>query len=310
MIEKLYDFQKIAIPEGLLKAAVTREEIQNELALTAERFTTIAPASDGICNGDIVSLEIPDEQAPEGVRQVFVNMGRGYFDSEETLLTLCPGAQAEVLWEGKPVCARILQVKRKNVPTLTDERILQLGLEGISTIAEYESYVFHQKADQQRQRRLRGIYEIVSKAMLEHTQFAPVEESNEWYRVLYGRTMAQLEAMALQSGRTVDEILPEAMRMPGKSAQECRRAMREMCVKQIKLGLLGKAYADEKSVAFTREESIAQLRGYLPQMGLTDESQIDEGMIVSNIIQRYTEYFQQIISGYYLEKIQVELQSE
>lgn len=62
MINKLYDFRDVAIPDALLNASVSREEIDGELRLTAQRFTTIAPAFDGICNGDIVVLEIPDEQ--------------------------------------------------------------------------------------------------------------------------------------------------------------------------------------------------------------------------------------------------------
>ncbi|MBP3478643.1 MAG: hypothetical protein J6K03_04060, partial [Oscillospiraceae bacterium] len=99
MINKLYDFKSVSIPEALLKATVTHEEIMDELRQTAERFTTIAPASDGISNGDIVVLEIPDEQSPDGVQQVYVNMGKGFFDSEEALLGLCAGTQAEIIYE-------------------------------------------------------------------------------------------------------------------------------------------------------------------------------------------------------------------
>ena len=50
MINKLYDFRDVAIPDALLNASVSREEIDGELRLTAQRFTTIAPAFDGICN--------------------------------------------------------------------------------------------------------------------------------------------------------------------------------------------------------------------------------------------------------------------
>ena len=174
MINKLYDFKDVAIPDALLKASVSREEIDSELHMTAQRFTTIASASDGICNGDIVALEIPDEQAADSVRQVFVNMGRGFFDSEEALLGLCAGAQTEVFYENKTVPAAILAVKRKYIPELTNESVCQLEIEGVSTIAEYEKYVFENIAARQRQRRTRGIFEIASKAVLAYTEFAPI----------------------------------------------------------------------------------------------------------------------------------------
>lgn len=212
MINKLYDFKSVTIPEALLKATVTHEEIMDELRQTAERFTTIAPASDGISNGDIVVLEIPDEQSPDGVQQVYVNMGKGFFDSEEALLGLCAGTQAEIIYEGKKVCAVILGVKRKNIPELTDGYICRLGINGVSTVAAYENLVFDNKAAQQRQRRMKGIFEIASKAVLAHTEFFPIGDDNEWYRTLYNGTMIQLEAMAQQTGKSVDDIMPEALR--------------------------------------------------------------------------------------------------
>lgn len=308
MINKLYDFKDVVIPDALLKASVSSEEIDSELRLTAQRFTAIAPASDGICNGDIVVLEIPDEQHPDDVQRVFVNMGRGFFDSEEALLGLCAGAQTEVFYESMTVPAAILAVKRKYIPELTDVSVRQLKIEGVSTIAEYEKYVFENIAARQRQRRTRGIFEIASKAVLAHTEFAPIGEDNQWYRVLYTGTMIQLEATAQQAGKSVDEIMPESLRMPGKTAEECRRALKEMCEEHVKLGALGLYYAKQDGIEYTREESIARMQAYMPQLGQTEISEVEENMIAVDIIQRYADYFQKVISDYYKDKIQVVLQ--
>ena len=308
MINKLYDFKDVVIPDALLKASVSHEEIDGELYLAAQRFTTIAPAFDGICNGDIVVLKIPDEQHPDGVQQVFINMGRGFFDSEEALLGLCAGAQTQVFCEGKTVPATILAVKRKHIPKLTDESVCQLKIEGVDTIADYKNYVFENKAAQQRQRRMKGIFEIASKAVLAHTEFAPIGDDNEWYRTLYNGTMIQLETMAQQTGKSVDEIMPEALRMSGKTADECRRALKEMCEEHVKLGALGLYYAKQDGIEYTREGSIARMQAYMPQLGQTEISEVEENMLISDIIQRYKEYFQKVISDYYGDKIQVILQ--
>ena len=308
MINKLYDFKDVAIPDALLKASVSREEIDSELHMTAQRFTTIAPAFDGICNGDIVVLKIPDEQHPDDVHQVFVNMGRGFFDSEEALLGLCAGVQTQVFCEGKTVPATILAVKRKHIPKLTDESVCQLKIEGVDTIADYKNYVFENKAAQQRQRRMKGIFEIASKAVLAHTEFAPIGDDNEWYRILYSGTMIQLETMAQQTGKSVDEIMPEALRMSGKTADECRRALKEMCEEHVKLGALGLYYAKQDGIEYTREGSIARMQAYMPQLGQTEISEVEENMLISDIIQRYADYFQKVISDYYKDKIQVVLQ--
>lgn len=308
MINKLYDFKSVTIPEALLKATVTHEEIMDELRQTAERFTTIAPVSDGISNGDIVVLEIPDEQSPDGVQQVYVNMGKGFFDSEEALLGLCAGTQAEIIYEGKKVCAVILGVKRKKIPELTDGYICQLGIDGVSTVAAYENLVFDNKAAQQRQRRMKGIFEIVSKAVLAHTEFFPIGDDNEWYQTLYNGTMIQLEAMAQQTGKSVDDIMPESLRMPGKTADDCRRALNKMCEEQVKLAALGRHYAKQDGIEYTREESIARMQAYMSQLGQTEISEAEENMIAVDIIQRYADYFQKVISDYYKDKIQVVIQ--
>ena len=144
MINKLYDFRDVAIPDALLNASVSREEIDGELRLTAQRFTTIAPAFDGICNGDIVVLEIPDEQDPDGVQQVFVNMGRGFFDSEEALLGLCAGAQTEVFYENQTVPAAILAVKRKYIPELTNESVCQLEIQDLLQYVDDAKLIRHE----------------------------------------------------------------------------------------------------------------------------------------------------------------------
>ena len=171
-----------------------------------------------------------------------------------------------------------------------------------------ENLVFDNKAAQQRQRRMKGIFEIASKAVLAHTEFFPIGDDNEWYRTLYNGTMIQLEAMAQQTGKSVDDIMPEALRMPGKTADDCRRALNEMCEEQVKLAALGRHYARQNGIEYTREESIARIQAYLPQTGLENTAAVNENMLISDIIQRYTEYFQKTISEYYEDKIQVVLQ--
>ena len=46
----------------------------------------------------------------------------------------------------------------------------------------------------------------------------------------------------------------------------------------------------------------------MPQLGQTEISEVEENMLISDIIQRYKEYFQKVISDYYGDKIQVILQ--
>ena len=81
MIKKLYDFRQVQIPAALLQAEVTREEMDGELHGAAARFTAIVAADGPIEKGDVVKLSFADEKAPDGQRQIFINVGKGFDDA-------------------------------------------------------------------------------------------------------------------------------------------------------------------------------------------------------------------------------------
>ena len=118
MIKKLYDFRQTTIPAALLQAEVTREEMAAEQHLAAARFTAISAVEAPIENGDVVALEFADEKQPNGVRRVYVNVGKGFDEMEERLLGLCAGAAVQMQYAGKTVEAKIVSVKRLCVPAL------------------------------------------------------------------------------------------------------------------------------------------------------------------------------------------------
>lgn len=300
IIKKLYDFREVDIPDALLHAEVTREEINEELQQVAAQFTTIIAVNDSIRNGDVVALEFPDMKLPEGVRRIYVNVGKGFSDFEEGLLGHQIGDSVQILYAGKKVDAKICVVKRLCIPVLTQEHVAQFGIEEITTVSEYENHVFLQLAEKQRKRKFKGIMGLVSKAVMDNTEFAPIEKHHPWYQTLYGLTMQQVEALAAQEGKTTEEVLPAALRMPNKTAQECREALKEMCNDHIRQGALGQAYAKENGIVFTREESVARLQGYMPQP--------DEMAVTNDLIQRYVDYFSQVVYEHFAPQIQVTLQ--
>lgn len=282
MINKLYDFRQVQIPAALLQAVVTQEEMAGELQLLAARFTTIAPTDLPIQAGDVVTLTFEDAKTPEGIRKIYANVGRAFDDIE----TLLPGHQVgdnlEIPYAGKQVRACIQSVKRLTIPALTDDYVRQLGIDGVTTLAQCEDYVFAQLAQRQRKRKFQGIMGIVSKAINEHTEFAPLEEDHPWFQALHGLMMDRVEALAAQEGKTADEVLPMAVRMPDKPLEECRQALKNMCVERARQGALGQAYAKENGVELPQAEAIPDLIG------------------------NYVDYLNQVVFDYFAPQIQVD----
>lgn len=242
MIKKLYDFRQVTIPEALLQAEVTKEELASEMHQTAQRFTVITAVDGRIEHGDVVALEFADE---EGMRRVYANVGKDFDDMEALLPGHAVGDTLPIRYAGREVQAHIVSVKRPCVPELADEQVKQLGIGGVETVSQLEDHLFEKLAEGQRKRKFRGIMGIVSKAIMEKTEFAELEESHPWYQALHGYMMGRVEALAAQQGVTADEALPMALRMEDKSLEECRQALKAMVTERAKQGALGQAYAKE-----------------------------------------------------------------
>ena len=279
MIKKLYDFRQVEIPAALLQAEVTREELDAELHRAAARFTEIVAVDGPVENGDVVKLSFEDPKNPGEMRQVYANVGKDFDDMEVRLPGLCVGATVKIPYTGKEVEAQILAVKRLQVPALTDAHVAQLGIAQVADLAQFEEHLFGKLAEGQRKRKFRGIMGIVSKALMENTEFEDLE-GHPWYQALHNHMMGRVEGFAAQAGLSVEAAMPVALRMEGKSLEECRQALKAMCIERARQGALGQHYAQEKGVTF-------------PEMG-TEE-----------LIGEYVDYLNQVVYEYFAPKIQV-----
>lgn len=280
MIKKLYDFRQTEIPAALLQAQVTREELDGELFRAATRFTDIVAADGPVENGDVVKLAFSDPQNYGQQKLVYANVGKDFDDMEARLPGLCVGDGVKIPYGGKEVEATVLAIKRLQVPALTDAHVAQLGIAQVENLAQLEAYFFGKLAEGQRKRKFRGIMGIVSKAMMEKTEFEDLE-NHPWYQALHKHMMGRVEGFAAQAGLSVEAAMPVALRMDGKSLEECRQALKAMCIERARQGALGQHYAQENGVTF-------------PEM--------DTAVLVGE----YVDYLNQVVYEYFAPKIQVD----
>jgi FKBP-type peptidyl-prolyl cis-trans isomerase (trigger factor) len=277
MIKKLYDFRQVSVPAPLMQAEVTRQDLDAELALAAARFTQIVAVFDPIENGDVVALEYADEK---GNHRLYANVGKGFDDVENLLPGLSAGDKLQIRYAGKDVEATVASVKRPTVPALTDDHVQQLGIEDVANIAQFEDYLVAKLAEGQRKRKFRGIMGIVSKALLENTQFEDLLQ-HPWYLALHEVMMGRVAGFAAQNGLSVEEALPAALRMEGKSLEDCRQALVDMCLERAKQAALGKAFADEKGVVLTADDT-------------------------ADLVGQYVDYLNEAVYEYFVAQIVVE----
>lgn len=274
MIKKLYDFREVTLPAALLQAEVTRDEMDAELALVAAKFTAIVAVEGPVAAGDVVALEYTDDK---GLHRVYANVGKGFDDLEEKLPGLSVGSKVQL----RNAEATIVSVKRPTVPALTEEHVQQLGIEGVTTLAQLGDHLFGKLAEGQRKRKFRGIMGIVSKAMMENTEFADLEQ-HPWYQALHELMMGRVAGFAAQNGLSEDEALPSALRMEGKSLEECRQALKNMCLERAKQAALGRA--------------VAEMNG----------AQIGQEGAEADAVAAYVDYLEEAVYSYFAPQIAVE----
>jgi FKBP-type peptidyl-prolyl cis-trans isomerase (trigger factor) len=279
MIKKLYDFRQVEIPAPLLQAEVTRQELDAELFRAAARFTDIVAVEGPIQNGDVVKLSFADPKAAGESCQVYANVGKDFDDMEARLPGVNVGEQVMIPYAGREVEATVLSVKRLQVPQLTDAHVARLGIENVQDVPQLEEHLFGKLAEGQRKRKFRGIMGIVSKAILEKTEFEDLE-GHPWYEALHEHMMGRVRGFAEREGLDVDAALPLALRMDGKSLEECRQALKTMCLERARQGALGWHYAQENGVTF-------------PPMQTAD------------LVGEYVDYLNQVIYKHFAPQIQV-----
>ena len=251
MIKKLYDYREVTVPAALLQAEVTREEMDAELALAAARFTVIVSVDGPVATGDVVALEYTDDK---GLHRIYANVGKGFDDLEDSLPGLSLGDKVQL----RNAEATIVSVKRPTVPALTGEHVQQLSIEGVATTAQLEDHLFLKLAELQRKRKFRGIMGIVSKAIMEKTEFEDLLQ-HPWYLALHDVMMGRIAGFAAQNGQTVEEAMPAALRMEGKSLDQCRLALQDMCLERAKQAALGQAIAEQNGAQISREGAEADM---------------------------------------------------
>ena len=297
MIKKLYDFRQVNLPDALLQAEVTQEEMAQELHMNAARFTEIVAVEGPVQTGDVVTLEFADAKAEGGMRRIYANVGKGFNDEEELVPGRCLGDRVAVRYAGQDVEAAICAIKRPVVPVMTDALAQQLGFDGVSDLATLDDHIFAKLAEGQRKRKFRGILGLVSKAVMEHTEFAPVQEEDPWFAALFGVKMSRAQKLAEQEGKTVDEVLPMALRMPDKTPEQCLEALKAMCIDRMHQGALGRHYAQENGIVYTEQESIDSYREY----GVEP----DHHTVIDDMVGKYVDYLNQHMYTYYAPLIQV-----
>lgn len=311
------DFCEIDVPEALFELKISKSILKNGARDAAERFLTIIPVDGPMQPGDIVAVKYPDDSAEGGAAEAHFSAGRGFFqaDAERALLGAMVGETRRISLWGSVMPVTVTSIKRRSVPEFTDEIVKRLGIEGVSTVAEYEKHLIDRRAERLRRDREETITEYVAKHVVERSEFTPVSRTEGVCAVTVNLCIAQArneaeQANADRSGAPVTEldILREIASKPvTASEEEVREAIAVKCEYNAKLCALGMAAAAREGVEFSIKDCEAVLRAQAESAGRTYEEFISATGTSPELIaaDKYISFYMDQIAPYYQNRFHV-----
>lgn len=132
-----------ALDPGILPSAEEIEAILQK-RLTKGHLTLEVQGPEAVIEeGDVVVLSIAGEKKKYNKARITVTVGQGLYSKElePHMAGRKVGDEYADTAEGLPVQIRILEIKRKVVPALTDAMAADMHIDGVSTVEEYRAHL-------------------------------------------------------------------------------------------------------------------------------------------------------------------------
>lgn len=231
----------------------------DEAALQKEFDRAVYPYitwSDGdtVYTGDVVVCRLTSTNSRYERPSVKITVGAGLLDreAEKALVGQKAGAELELVCHGSAVKATILSVQNRHVPPLSDEMVAALGIDGVSTAAEYHAYLVKQALDEQFHNESYEVIQYVLDVVRERSEI--LVDEDDWNQSV-AWDLQRLSVIAQFEGLNLKDMTAKDFegRIPVKSYHELVAALQHDAWSNTRQMLLGRKLAEEDGFTVTRE---------------------------------------------------------
>lgn len=292
---KLADFKGMEVELDTLGTPMNEEKIQGILNKLAKGKVSISHV-DIIEKGDVVTLDLTSDEGKFNKRNLPVTVGIGLFNSEleNQIIGMRKDESQTLNIKGNDVIVEVKSVKRRIIPEITNELIMDIGIEGVTTVEEYRDYLINEDLKQQRM-------EILPQKSLEYvinnSQYIISEDDIE---SVYEEEIKGLEAQAELDDITTEVYVKEVY---GITLEEFTKWIRENLPMTIKHMLIGMEYTKQNNLEFTEDIYEAELRQYAEG----NDIEVDKARNISSYKLHHTRWYpmkaNEIIIGYWKKEL-------
>ncbi len=299
---ELFDYRKADLPDLLFEIKIRQESIEKGLHQAAERFLTIEPQTDDIIRNDIVAVSLESDNPRLTSECERFRTGRGFFypQIEDQITSHKAGDTFTCTIGSDTVTVHILSVKRRIVPALTDELVPAMGIEGVSTLADYTEYAKAQLVEEDKEKKQSALCTLVNRQVVRNSVFDLTDDEID---------LEQAEMMLeFEEGTETPEELESLMLhlYHAKDLDEAKVNMRKSVEDQLKLSAAADKIAEDHSMSWSEEDYREFIKASANERMPEDE--LLEAIPMDNfIIQQKMEFYQNLILEYFDDRFTVEV---
>ena len=266
----IYDFRKISPFDFVEPFSMSEEEMKDEVQRYLMRNSTLVEA-ESVSADDIVVIDITSDVSKFCKQSLSLRVGKGLYSEEveNGILGMEKGGQRDLSLTGCTAHVVVKDIKRRVIPETTDENIMALGLEGISTLKDLRDSIYKKS--------FRDYIEDYSEAVA-------VELSNEAVnRSVFRLDEDDISMMNRESDAMAEDMLrasgldplsatdEEIIRATGRSREEHFSFMRGLGENELKTVLIGERMMEQEGIPFDEEGYRDSLKPLMEALGKTLE---------------------------------------
>lgn len=306
-VDKVYDYKSVNVSSEQLKIKIDKKIVEKELNKLAKKYAETVEADDAIRKGDQVIAKMESNQEKFNKENVPVAVGIGLFNKslEDKLIGMKKNESNTFNFDGITVTVKILSIKRKIIPNVTDEMVKEQKIEGVNTVEEYKKYCYNQEVSKEKGKSFDTIYPMVRDEVVRRSEFTLFDEDIE---KLLEVELDRCRVLSKKEGLIFEEMTREQLmiRVPAGSIEEFKTFLRKDFNEVLKWALIGKKIADGEKVTFnetTYNELMAELAA---KDGMDMKTEKEEYPFLKYLVNRYGKYFMDKIKEYFETKFTYE----
>lgn len=308
-IKKIYDFNKVIIPEELLNIEISNKVIMNVVDRLAKKYLTIEEVYDGIVQGDVINVSL-ESNIPQYNENAQISVGREIYkkEFEDELIGMKKGDFKDICLEGNHVTTKIVSVKRRMIPAIADEMVRKENIEGVYTVEKYKKYIYDETLAKLKEGKMRGILQITKEEIINKSEF---ELNDDDINYIQNIAKIQLGKRAQEENMSYEEYIKEMMShvLENPTEEEIKKYMADAYLRKLKILIIGMYFAEKRGIKLNQETYEKDMKARADREKTSIEDMREDIPYTDYLEIKYTPFINMEIKKFWKENAQFSIKS-